>query len=197
MKGKTAPSPAARFRGKRLHQAIMKAALDLVLESGFRMVSIEAIAAKTGVGKSTIYRRWPNKAAVILEAFTGLLNAASRFPDHESAVERLRLQMQNTGKAFRGRVGALVRALLAEAQFDPDLAAAFKENWTLPRRRLVREILKDAIQQGEIHAGIEIESAIDLLYAPIYYRLQMGTGAISVAYVDRVFALAMKGQRKT
>jgi AcrR family transcriptional regulator len=182
-----------RPRNEELHQAMLKAALDLVLEVGFRAVSIEAIAAKTGVGKTTLYRRWPNKAAVIMEAFIGQLGPASRFPENERAVERLRLQMQTTAKSFRGRVGALVRALMAEAQFDPELAKAFRDNWTLPRRKLVFGILEDAIRQGEMRADIDVEATIDLLYAPIYYRLQMGTGPISESYVDKVFEQAMEG----
>ncbi len=190
------PTKGGRPRSEQLHQAMLKAALDLVLKVGFRAVSIEGIAAKTGVGKTTLYRRWPNKAAVIMEAFIGLLEPASRFPDNEHAAERLRLQMHTTAKAFRGRVGALVKALLAEAQFDPELAKSFKENWTLPRRRLVYEILEEAIKQGEVRADIDIEVAIDAFYAPIYYRLQMGTGVISDAYVDQVFQQAMDGQRK-
>jgi AcrR family transcriptional regulator len=184
-----------RPRSKQLHQAMLKAALDLVLEVGFRAVSVEAIAAKTGVGKTTLYRRWPNKAAVIMEAFIGLLGPASRFPENERAVERLRLQMHITAKAFRGRVGALVRALMAEAQFDPELAKAFRENWTLPRRKLVYETLEEAIRQGGVRADIDIEAAIDAFYAPIYYRLQMGTGPISESYVDSVYEQAMEGQR--
>jgi AcrR family transcriptional regulator len=184
-----------RPRSEKLHQAMLKAALDLVLEAGFRAVSVEAIAAKTGVGKTTLYRRWPNKAAVIMEAFIGLLGAASRFPENGPATERLRLQMQTTAKAFRGRVGALVRALMAEAQFDPELAKAFRENWTLPRRKLVREVLEEAIQQGGVRRDIDIEVAIDAFYAPIYYRLQMGTGTITEVYVDKVFEQAMIGTR--
>jgi AcrR family transcriptional regulator len=175
---------------------MLKAALDLVLEVGFRSVSIEAIAAKTGVGKTTIYRRWPNKAAVIMEAFLGQLGPASAAPDNERAVESLRLQMQTTAKAFRGRLGALVRALLAEAQFDPELAKAFRENWTLPRRKLVWAVLQKTIKQGEVRSDIDVEATIDALYAPIYYRLQMGTGPISEAYVDRVFEQTMDGLRR-
>jgi AcrR family transcriptional regulator len=185
-----------RPRSERLHRAILEATLDLVLEVGFRAVSVEAIAAKTGVGKTTIYRRWPNKAAVIMEAFIGLLGPASRFPENERAAERLRLQMQMTAKAFRGRVGALVKALMAEAQFDAELAKAFRENWTLPRRKLVFEVLEDAIVQGGVRADIDIEAAIDAFYAPLYYRLQMGTGAITEAYVDRIYEQAMEGQRR-
>ena len=186
-----------RPRSEQLHQAMLKAALDLVLEVGFRSVSIEGIAAKTGVGKTTLYRRWPNKAAVVMEAFIGQLGPASRFPDNARPTERLRLQMHITAKAFRGRVGALVTALLAEAQFDPELAKSFKENWTLPRRKLVYDVLKEAIRLGEVRADIDIETAVDAFYGPIYYRLQMATGPISDAYVDKVFQQAMEGQRGT
>ena len=185
-----------RPRSEQLHQAMLKAALDLVLEVGFRAVSIEGIAARTGVGKTTLYRRWPNKAAVVMEALVGLLGPASRFPENEKATERIRLQMQITAKAFRGRVGALVTALLAEAQFDPELAESFREKWTLPRRRPVYVILEEAIGHGEVREDIDIETAIDAFYAPIYYRLQMGTGAISEAFVNKVFQQAMDGQRK-
>jgi len=184
-----------RPRSEHLDRAILKAALDLVLEVGFREVSIEAIAAKASVSKTSIYRRWPNKAAVIMAAFIGLLVPTSRFPENERAVERLRLQMQTSAKAFRGRVGALVRALMAEAQYDAELANAFRETWTLPRRKLVFEMLEEAIRQGGVRADLDIEAAIDAFYAPIYYRLQMGTGPISEAYVDKVFEQAMDGQR--
>lgn len=184
---------AGRPRSERLHQAILKAALDLVLEIGFRAVTVEAIASRTGVGKTTIYRRWPNKAAVILDAFVGQLGPASTFPLSTHATERLRLQMHITAKAFRGRVGGLVRALLAEAQFDADLALAFRENWTLPRRRLVREVLELAVRQGEIRDDIDMEAAIDAFYAPLYYRLQMGPGSITKTYANTVFEQAMSG----
>jgi AcrR family transcriptional regulator len=185
-----------RPRSEKLHQAMLKAALDLVLEVGFRGVSVEGIAIKTGVGKTTVYRRWPNKAAVVMEAFVGLLGPASRFPEHESATESLRLQMQITAKAFRGRLGALVRALLAEAQFDPELAKAFHEKWTLPRRKLVHGILENAVRQGEVRKGLDLETAMDAFYGPIYYRLLMGPGQISEAYVDGIFRQAMEGQRE-
>ena len=194
--GKRVPK-GGRPRSEKLHQAMLKAALDLVLEVGFRNVSIEGIAAKTGVGKTTLYRRWPNKAAVVMEAFIGQLGPTSRFPENVRPTERLRLQMHITAKAFRGRVGALVKALLAEAQFDPDLAKSFKENWTLPRRKLVYDILKEAIELGDVRADIDMEAAIDAFYGPIYYRLQMSTGPISDAFVDKIFQQGMEGQRRT
>jgi hypothetical protein len=102
-------------------------------------------------------------------------------------VYRYGVRGETTAKAFRGRVGALVHALLAEAQFDPELAKAFRDSWTLPRRKLVHEILEEAIKQGGVRADIDIQAAIDAFYAPIYCRLQMGTGPLSEAYINRVF----------
>ena len=191
----TPPAKSGRPRSEQLHQAILKAALDLVLDLGFRAVSIEAIAAKSGVAKTSIYRRWPNKAAVIMEAFLAQLRPAAFFPKSEKGIDRVRLQMHITAKAFRGRDGALVKALLAEAQFDPELAKAFRENWILPRRKLVSGILEEAISQGAVRADIDVEAAIDLLYAPLYYRLQIGAGPISDAYVEKLFEQGMAGLR--
>ncbi|MDY7562571.1 helix-turn-helix domain-containing protein [Pseudomonas sp. 10B1] len=92
MSDPVAPVPrGGRPRSEVLHQAILKAALDLVLEVGFRIVSLEAIATKSGVGRATIYRRWPNRAAVVMEAFVGQLGPASFFPEAQSNMERLRL----------------------------------------------------------------------------------------------------------
>src|SRR3979409_2433614 len=124
-----------RPRSKRRHNAILRTAIDLVLEVGFREVSIESIAAKAGVAKTTIYRRWPNKAAVVMDAFMMRVGAETLFPRADKLTDSIRLQMRTMAKAFRGTERALVKALLAEAQFDADLATAFRERWTLPRRK--------------------------------------------------------------
>jgi AcrR family transcriptional regulator len=182
-----------RPRSEQLHQAILKTAIDLVLEVGFRAVSIESIAAKTGVGKTTIYRRWPNKAAVVMDAFMMRVGSETLFPKTEKVTDSIRLQMRTMAKAFRSRDGALVKALLAEAQFDAELATAFRERWTLPRRKMALEVLHEAVRKGELRPDIDLEDTIDVLYAPIYYRLQMGTGPLSDAYVDGIFRHAMEG----
>jgi hypothetical protein len=70
---------------------------------------------------------------------------------------------------------------------------AFCERWTLPRRELGISVAQEAIRQGGLRSDIDAEDVIDLLYAPIYYRLQMGTGPLSEAYVDKIFDRAMRG----
>ncbi len=172
---------------------ILDTAIELVFEVGFRAVSIESIAARTGVAKTTIYRRWPNKAAVVMDGFMERVGSGTLFPPAENAMDRVRLQMRAMAKAFRGKDGGLVKALLGEAQFDPELAKEFRERWSLPRRKLGTDVIRDAIRNGELRADIDPEAVIDLLYAPMYYRLQMGLGPLSESYIDGIFDLAMKG----
>jgi AcrR family transcriptional regulator len=181
-----------RPRSDRRNKAILETAMDLVTELGFRGVSVEAIAAKSGIAKTTIYRRWPNKAAVIMDAFMEKL-LRTQFPPARKATESIRLQMHSMAKAFKSKDGAVIKALLAEAQFDAELATAFRERWTLPRRKLALAVLQKAVGQGELRSGIDLEATIDLLYAPMYYRLQMGTAPLSDEYIDEIFEQVMEG----
>ena len=192
--GKRAPaSRGGRPRSKELHRAILQTTFDLVLKEGFRAVSIESIAAAAGVGKATIYRRWPNKAAVVMDAFTLKVGSGSLFPKAATPTESIRLQMHAMAKSFRGCDGALVRALLAEAQFDPELAKAFRQRWTMPRRKLGMAVVEEAMRRGEMPSDTDPGDVIDILYGPIYYRLQMGTGPLSSGYVEGIFRRAMQG----
>jgi len=187
-----------RPRSEQRHNAILQTAIDLVLELGFRAVSIESIAAKAGVAKTTIYRRWPNKAAVVMDAFMLRFGSGTQFPTAKKVTGSVRLQMRSMARAFRSKDGAVVKALLAEAQFDAELATAFRERWTLPRRKMALAVFQKAISQGELRSDINLEATIDLLYAPMYYRLQMGTGSLSDAYIDEIFDQGTEGllQRK-
>src|SRR5277367_1585929 len=158
------PSRGGRPRSEEIHKAILQTTFDLVLRNGFRAVSVESIAAAAGAGKATIYRRWPNKAAVVMDAFTSKVGSGSLFPKASTPTESIRLQMQAMAKTFRGSDGAMVKALLAEAQFDPDLARAFRQRWTMPRRKMAIAVIQEAIRQGEMLSDIDPEDVIDILY---------------------------------
>jgi AcrR family transcriptional regulator len=177
----------------RIQQAILKAAVDLVLESGFKALSIDAIAGRAGVGRMTVYRRWPNKAAIVMDAFVARVDPGTLFLPARSYLDSIRLQMRTMAKVFRGKDGVLIRALLAESQFDPELAAALRERWTMPRRRMAIAYFQEGIRNGFLRADVDPNAMIDVLYAPIYYRLQMSTGPLSDAYIDEIFEHAMKG----
>jgi AcrR family transcriptional regulator len=184
-----------RPRSEKVHQAILAAALEEVFAVGFRALGTDSIAARAGVGKTAIYRRWPNKAAVVMDAFLAQVGPSTNFPRTTRAIDSMQMQLRAQAKVFRGRYGGLVKALLGEAQFDPELAEAFRKRWTLPRRQLAKQVFEEAIEQGDLRSDIDIEAAIDMLYAPIYYRLQIGTGPLSDAYIDEIFQNAMRGLR--
>lgn len=154
-----------RPRSERLDQAIRKAAVDLVLASGFRALSMDAIAAKAGVGRMTIYRRWPNKAAIIMDSFVARVDLGTLFSSASSFKKSIWLLMRTMAKSSQGKDGALIRVLLAEAQFDPELAKALRERWTMPRRKMTIEYFLEGIRQGALRSDIDPNVMIDLLYA--------------------------------
>ena len=128
----------------------------MVSGSRFRGLTIDAIAVKAGVGKMTIYRRWPNKAAVVMDAFLTIVGPGTGFPEMPRAIVSIKLQMRLQAKFFRSKFGKLIKALLSEAQF--------------------RSMLEEAIRQGDIRPDIDAEAAVDMLHAPIYNRLRLGPG---------------------
>jgi AcrR family transcriptional regulator len=175
---------------------VLQTAAKLVLTHGLRAVSIDSIAAAAGVGRMTIYRRWPNKAAIVMDAFVARVDPTTLFAPAANYLESIRLQMRTMTQAFRGKDGALLRILLAEAQHCPDVADALKERWTMPRRRMAIAYFQQGIREGWLRSDVDPNTMIDLLYAPLYYRLQMGTGPLTDAYADQVFEQAMRGLRQ-
>lgn len=175
------------------HDAALKAALRLVTKRGFRAVSMNEIAAEAGVGKMTIYRHWPNKAALVMDALLELIGRETAFPEADSAIERLRLQLILQASFFRGARGTLVRTLVAEAQSDPELATAFRDHWLKPRREGVRQIMRAAMTEGSLRSDLELEAAIDLLYGALYYRLLLGSAPLSESFVDHIYRQFLAG----
>jgi AcrR family transcriptional regulator len=194
-KPKTGRPIIGRPRSEAAHRAILKATLDLISAQGFRAITMDQIAAEAGVGKMTVYRRWSNKAALVMDALLELIGPETAFPDAATAIESLRKQLTLQARFFRGPSGTLIRSLLAEAQSDPDLAVAFREQWIEPRRTGVKRVLAQAIREGDLRHGIHLETAIDQLYGPIYYRLLIGSGKIDSAFLQTLFDQFLDGHR--
>jgi len=186
-------NPTGRPRSGMAHEAILNAALRLVAKRGFRAVTVNEIAAEAGVGKMTLYRHWPNKAAVVMDSLLALIGRETAFPKANSALESLRLQLDLQVAFFRSQRGTLIRSLIAEAQSDAELAVAFRERWLNPRREGVRQTILSAISEGAIQKDIDIETAIDLLYGPFYYRLLLGTGSLDERFIEHVFGQFLEG----
>jgi AcrR family transcriptional regulator len=182
-----------RPRSQAAHDAVLKAALRLVTKRGFRAVSVNEIAAEAGVGKMTIYRHWPNKAALVMDSLLVLIGSETDFPEAGSAIESLRQQLELQVAFFRSSRGTLIRSLVAEAQSDSELASAFRERWLNPRRDGVRQIIQAAVAEGSLRSDIDIDTAIDLLYGSLYYRLLLGAGALDERFVDSIYDQFLEG----
>jgi AcrR family transcriptional regulator len=182
-----------RPRSVAAHNAILNSALHLVTRRGFRAVTVDDIAADAGVGKMTIYRHWPNKAAVVMDSLLALIGRETAFPKARHALESLRRQLDLQSAFFRSSRGNLIRSLVAEAQSDPELAAAFRDRWLLPRRAEVRETMEQAIAEGALRKNFDIDAAIDLLYGSLYYRLLLGSGSLDDQFIDDVYRQFLAG----
>jgi AcrR family transcriptional regulator len=182
-----------RPRSQAAHDAVLKAALRLVTKRGFRAVSVNEIAAEAGVGKMTLYRHWPNKAALVMDSLLVLIGSETDFPEAGSAIESLRQQLDLQAAFFRSSRGTLIRSLVGEAQSDSVLAIAFRERWLNPRREGVRQIMRAAVAEGSLRSDIDIDTAIDLLYGSLYYRLLLGAGALDERFVDSIYDQFLEG----
>jgi AcrR family transcriptional regulator len=181
-----------RPRSERAHRAILRAANELLESDGFAAVTVEAIAERAGVSKATIYRWWPNRAAVVMDGFLSIVSSEVPFPHTGQAREDIRIHMRRLADAFGGKMGRTVAALIAEGQADPELAEALRSRWLSVRRAEAREILELGIERGELRVDLDPEVAVDVLYGPIYYRMLVGHAPLdddfADALADHVFA---------
>jgi len=143
-------------------------------------VSIEAIAARSGVGKQAIYRRWRGKGEVILDAFAARADRSLQLPDTGSLVGDLTAVLTDLFRALQGDAATVNRALMAEALRDPIFGAQLRDGFIALRRDALRPLLERARQRGEMAADDDV--LLDLVYGPMWYRLLVGHGPLDDAY---------------
>jgi AcrR family transcriptional regulator len=184
----------ARIRDQAARWRVLSAARDLVCELGPRTVTVDQIAAAAGVGKQTIYRWWPSKSAVIMDA---LIELTDPDPAHlpESTYEAIRVQMRRVARMFASRNGELIRELVADAQGDPELARDFRDRFFAHRRARGAATLAQGITTGELRPDLDVDDALDLLYAPLWLRLLIGHRPVTPSGVDKLVALAWPALR--
>jgi AcrR family transcriptional regulator len=136
MKKGTNRKAAGRPRDEAVTASILRAALELADETGFDALSVEGVAARAGVGKTTIYRRWANVWAVVMDAVLAEVTRAAPIEEHATARASFRASMRSLAKAYRGKAGKLLRPLIGRAQVDADLRQAVQARWVEPRRRI-------------------------------------------------------------
>ena len=170
-----------RRRSDDATKAIGKAALELAHELGPDRVTVEKIAAAAGVAKTTIYRRWPNAGAVIMDSFLADIQPSIAYRQGATLRDTFRYALTDLARALEPGRRDLLRHLLATAQSDPDLAKAFWDNWISPRRQEGMAAIEDAGLSRE-----EGEILLDLLFGAFYYRLLIPYAEIDTEWIDAV-----------
>jgi AcrR family transcriptional regulator len=190
------PDPARR--SERSREAILTAAVELVGELGYSRLTIEAIAARAGVGKQTIYRWWPSKGAVVLDAFIALSGADqdTSLPDTGDVEADLRRVLRATvAELGNPRFDLPSRALAAESQMDPALAKQFVDGVLRPHLEATKDRLRSAQRAGQVAKGVDLDVAVELLFGPLYHRWLLRTAPLTAAYADTVVDYALAALR--
>jgi AcrR family transcriptional regulator len=182
-----------RPRSEAARLAILRSTLKLLGEKGFSELTIEAVAAHASVGKATVYRWWPDKAALIVDAFALATRRKLNFPDTGSLRTDVSQQMRQLIKIFRSPRGRIVSAILAAGQSDRNVIAAFRERFMLPRRQEAYETLRRGIQRGELQKDVDLDLLLDSLYGPIYMRFLIRHGSLTPDFVEGLCELTLGG----
>jgi len=182
-----------RPRSEESRLAVLRATSELMLEVGLRAMTTEAIATRSGASKATIYKWWPNKYAVAIEAFLSAMFAESADPDTGSAREDFRRALRGMMRFYSSPSGRVFAQLVGEAQFDPQVAAELRDRLVGSRRQLVRAIWDRGVARGELRPDVDPEAAIDLLFGPAMYRLVAGHAPLDDAAADAIVDVAMGG----
>jgi AcrR family transcriptional regulator len=185
-----------RPRSAEAERAILAATLDLLASRGLAAMSIEEIAARAGVGKATIYRRWPSKGLLALDAFVTLFQAQQPLPDTGTLRGDLIAALTAWVEAVtQTSVGPMLTGLIAEAQHDPSLRAAWRDRVLEPLRIQHRVMLDRAIARGEIPATVDQEVVLDLFFGAAQHRLLLGHLPLTDDFIRTVVDMILDGIR--
>jgi len=188
--GRRAPG---RPRCEHARQAILRSTLKLLRRHGFAQLTIEAIAADAGAGKATVYRWWPNKGALVVDAFAASAEDELHFPDRGSVYEDVSLQMNQWLGVLRSPRGCIVSAVIAGAQSDAELIEAFRARFLRPRRQEAYQTLRRGIERGELPRDVDLDLVLDVLYGAMYMRFLIRHDELNERYVNDVCRLVLDG----
>jgi AcrR family transcriptional regulator len=188
----TAASRAGRPRSERAHREILDAARALITEVGFAELRVEHVAARAGVGKATIYRRWRSKEALVLELLLELAAPFLEIPDLGDTRRELRAAVGNAVRGLtKSEFGPVMCAVLGQLATNPALREPFRETVVQARRHEIAAVVRRGVRRGDLRPGTDPQIATELLIGPVYYRLVFGgrldghfAGRVVDAYLD-------------
>jgi AcrR family transcriptional regulator len=182
-----------RVRSADARDAVLSATLGLLEESGYGGITIEGVATRSGVAKSTIYRWWDSKPALVMDAYQQAVDRRMPEPDTGDVAADLATFLTELYRVAEHPLRVRVlRGLMAEAQLNPDFEAAFR-SFVRHRQAIVEGILHRAADHGDLPAGTDIGHAVDLVFGPFWYRLLVGHRPLDPAEAPRHAANLLHG----
>ena len=177
------------------HGHIMDAVYELLQETSARDLSMEGIAKRAKVGKPTLYKWWPSKAALVMAMFHERLARQVQPPESSTAEDSIRFKMQRIVVEFNGLFGKVMADLVAEGQSDPAILRELYEGHMQPRRAATIADIKRGIARGELSNDIDPELLVDAIFAPVYYRLLLRSAPITEQFGNELVTQALRGIR--
>ena len=182
-------TPQPTRRNEQSRRAILAAALELLTETGYSALTVEAIAARAGVGKQTIYRWWRGKGAVILDALADDMPEVIALPDTGDLRADLRAVLRAT--VADPRLSATTRAITIETLADEELAAQARDRLLRPQLNAVRARLEAAREAGQVRPDAALDLVVELLFGPLYHRWLLRNGPLTDDYADGIVDLVV------
>ena len=182
-----------RPRSEESRAAVLRVTSELLHEVGLRAMTTDEIASRSGASKATIYKWWPNKYAVAIDAFLSEMMAESRDPDTGSARDDLATVMRGLLHFYTGPSGRVFAQLVGEAQADPAILEQLRTHLVDSRRELFRTIWDRGVRRGELRGDVDPDTAIDLVIGPALYRLMIGHAPLTDDAADVLVDTAIGG----
>jgi AcrR family transcriptional regulator len=183
-----------RPRSEKARRAILEAAAELLLLRGLDAVSMDAVAERAGVSKATIYRWWPSKEMLALDALLDWAAASVPVRDTGSLRGDVLALIRPWVREIRRRpFGPVIAAFVSEAQSDAKFADAYRTHFVEPRRDAMRAVFARAAERGEVAADVDVEVALDLIYGAVYHRLLHGHAELTDRFARDVVDLSLNG----
>lgn len=181
-----------RPRSEEASRAILAATIDSLAEDGFEGLTMEGVAGRAGVGKTTIYRRWSSKEALVRAAVEAFVSGIA-IPNSGSVREDLLALEREAVGVYRGKPGRVMPGLVSAMARHPELAASVREDFLRSRRAALRTVLRRGIERGEIREDADLELALDFLGGPLFYRLLVTGGPLDAALAEGVVDVMLHG----
>jgi AcrR family transcriptional regulator len=190
-------SPNPDRRDPKAHRAILDATVELLEHGGYKNLTIEAIAARAGVGKQTIYRWWSNKAALVMEAY--IATSEVQTPESDTGnvirdIENFLLPVFKLNPRYDRGLALANKSMMAEAQLDRAFHHTYAEmhmSWRGP----LRSVFERAKARGELRPDTDVDALIDMILGAAWYRLLLEHAPLDAQFAHQIAVTVVEGNR--